>query len=342
MGVKTIAVCDTEALYVSRFLLAAQGSFQPGIKVLGATNWSSIKSLEDEVDLWLLGEPFWEETFLQRHKEQCILLSGDFIPETMEEYTAILKYQAKDRILRGLFRSGCFNRLVKGERKVETGSMEVAGVYSPDGSGVQMLFSLAYAFWQAESKKVLYINLQENSGFYHLFGQKTDVHIGDLICLLRHQKSEPDLRGYIQQFGNLYMILPLWQGIQGAEITKEDIRNICRIAAKQRVCELLVIDWGMSITGFWNIFSDADTKIFMTEDNSISRAAKKQFIESMHLEEDVICGRIREFCWPGAVQEMREGDVLADELINGSYHRMIERWEGFCPEGGGDDGTFLR
>lgn len=338
MGVKTIAVCDTEALYVSRFLLAAQGCFQPGIKMLGATSWSSIKSLEDEVDLWLLGETFWEEAFLQSHKGRCILLSGDFVPETLEEYTAILKYQAKDRILRELFRSEGFSRLVKGERKTETGNMEVAGVYSPDGSSEQMLFSLAYASWQADSRRVLYINLQENSGFYHLFGQQTDVHIGDLICLLRQQQTEPDLRGYIQQFGNLMMILPLWQGIQGAEITKEDIQKICGIAAKQNLCELLVIDWGRSITGFWDIFSGSDVKILITADNSIAQAARKQFLESMHLEEDIACRRIREFCWPGALTEMREGEALTEELLNGSYHQMIERWEGFCPEGGGYGG----
>jgi hypothetical protein len=337
LGIKTIAVCDTEALYVSRFLLAVQGCFRPGIKVLGATNKSSVETLDGEVDLWLLGEPFWEEKFLERHREQCVLLSGNFVPETLAEYTTILKYQSKDQILRELFRSEVWNRMIKGERKTEAGGMETAGIYAPDGGSMQMLFSLAYAFRQAESKKVLYVNLQENSGFYHLFAQKTDAHIGDLICLLRQQKTEPDLCGYIRQFENVSVLLPLWQGMQGAEVTKEDIQQICGIAAKQRICELLVIDWGRSIPGFWDVFSACHTRILVTADNSVARAAKKQFLESMHLEAEDADGRIREFCWPKAIAETREKEALAEELINGSYRRMIESWEGFCREGGEND-----
>lgn len=323
---KAIAICDTEALFVSRFLAAVQSHLRQDIEVFGATTWESVQALEGQAGFWIFGESFWREDFLRRHRDCCVLLSSGFVAEWLDGYPVILKYQSKDKLLRGIFRSSGWKNFIGKERKIKTGSLEITSIYAPGGGNGQLLFSLAYAFWQARKQEVLYVNLQENSGLYQLFSFEEEVHLGDLVCHLRQPGAGVDIRGYWQRFGNLNMILPLQQGTQAAEITAEDINSIYRCLTRQGFCGQLVLDWGKMTAGFADVFAESGRRILVTEKNSLAQAAKRQFLENMRVSGKEGPDGIKEFCWQETPAEMRSGEALLEELLNGAYQRLAAEW----------------
>ena len=90
-------------------------------------------------------------------------------------------------------------------------TMEIIGVYSPLGRCLKTSFALALGQILAKDKAVLYLNLEEYSGFEELLGKKFPTNLSDLFYYVRQGNENliHRMNGMIQTVNNLDFIPPV-------------------------------------------------------------------------------------------------------------------------------------
>lgn len=79
--------------------------------------------------------------------------------------------------------------------------LEIIGVYSPIGHEMQMPFSMVLSSVLAKQRRILYINLMQNTGFLQLFDSQAEYDIGDLTLRLmkgNQQNQNSFFRAYMK------------------------------------------------------------------------------------------------------------------------------------------------
>lgn len=131
------------------------------------------------------------------------------------------------------------------------GRLEVIGVYSPIQHEMQMAFSVVLADRLAESRKVLYINLIENSGFLEMFDLPAGYDMGDIILRLRNKQFlaetflkclyELDKVHYIQPFHNLENL---------KDFSVQDYLELLKYLEESTDFEAVIFDFGEGMGQF--------------------------------------------------------------------------------------------
>ena len=125
---------------------------------------------EEEIEILLITAE-WYPLCKERITRECVIfLSEGSLPSELRIYPAVYKYQSAENILREIlyyYSEQC------GEDFCLTGTRrdnKVIGVYSPVGGSGKTVFALTLGQVLAESKNVLYLNLEECSGLAELSG----------------------------------------------------------------------------------------------------------------------------------------------------------------------------
>ena len=100
-------------------------------------------------------------------------------------------------------------------------TMEIVGVFSPLGRCLKTSFSLALGQILARERAVLYLNLEEYSGFEELLGKSFSTNLSDLFYYVRQGNENliHRMNGMIQTINNLDFIPPVRM--------PSDIRTVC-------------------------------------------------------------------------------------------------------------------
>lgn len=293
-----IAVCDTDGAYAER--LGEWISLEHGGELQVMSFCSPQCFLENfdthEPDIILLDQGFLEhvqvrELFNQQRAEEdpmkdswqkgalWIYLHGDEIPDLVHVpgLLAIEKYQPASQILREVF---FYYQQWSGRTHTETeGNKEMIGIYSPGHSIWQTPFALTFAHTLAQREKVLYVNLKECAGFESWFQEKYERDLLDVmyLCLSNEVNITDCINSALYTMEGIHYIPPAEDGGCLGEVTAQDYIKFVQLLEKNSGYDVIVLDFGMMIPGFYQILDLCNRVYITTEHGELHEGPLQQF-----------------------------------------------------------------
>lgn len=202
---------------------------------------------EAEIEILLISAEWYEVCKDLINQECVILLSEGSLPGELERYPAVYKYQSVENILREVM---YYYSEQDAEEEYLTGihrENRVIGVYSPSGGVEKNEFALTLGQILAENQNVLYLNLEENSGFSE-FLSGNHWNISDLIYFLRQQKNNTPflyrLNSMVQKMDQMDYVPPCESYGDFRQITVEEWQRLLYLIRTQGNYDSIILDLG--------------------------------------------------------------------------------------------------
>lgn len=298
-----IAVCDADGSYGER--LGEWISLQKGEQIQAVFFSSPERFLEyhsnRKQDIVLLGKGFinnpqiCEEVMRQdKAAEKGNILwmylrdtdGKGQIAEHIRELPAIDRYQPASQILRKIFSVYQeWGDVVPGGAG---GEKEIIGIYSPDHSIWQAPFTLTFAQGLAQKERVLYINFQECAGFRFWFREEYDKDLLDVmyLCLNSGGNIAHCISSALYTTEGVDYIPPAKDGGCLGEISAQDYQKFVRLLAENSGYDVLLLDFGMMIPGFFRLLGACRRVYIVTEPGEMQKAPLQQFQQMVKRQED--------------------------------------------------------
>lgn len=209
MKKQKIAICDQDVEYTRQLVNYIAAKEKDSFEVTGFSDESLYRKNDENFDLLL-----YEETFFQNKEEagrakKAICLSNGEISTEQENMRVLFKYQPADRILREIHAGIGKVAGSMDTKSIWRGEKQIFAVYSPWNHRLRTPFALTAAEQLSAGKKVLYLNFSICNGFCKSMGLEPDVDMGDLFYLLREDEEAllAKLKSGIYPLGS-YQIIP--------------------------------------------------------------------------------------------------------------------------------------
>lgn len=306
-----IAVCDTDQAYAER--LGEWISLESEEKLCGVS-YSSLECYKEGLhsqnpDIVLLGERFLEypqiqEELSKRNKKEegemelgplwMYLSEEGQVPPCAQALPAVEKYQPASAILRKIF----YHYQNWGEKREQepVAEREIIGIYSPGHSIWQTPFALTFAQALGQKEKVLYVNLKECAGFSGWFQEEYEKDLLDVmyLCLTNEVNVSECVNSALYTMEGIHYIPPAEDGGCLGEISSQDYLNFVRLLAGKSGYDVILLDFGMMIPGFYRILEECSRIYITTEPGEYQEAPLLQFQqmtarqENMKLEKKLV------------------------------------------------------
>ena len=208
------AVCDLEVDYAFNFMDYLNQKRNLPFEIQAFTTAESLLAYgkENHIELLLISDKAMRKEIREIGIGKIIILSEGVHPPELDQYSSVYKYQSSADVIREVM--ACY-----GEEKALNPvafpalkkTMEIVGVFSPLGRCLKTSFSLALGQILARERAVLYLNLEEYSGFEELLGKSFSTNLSDLFYYVRQGNENliHRMNGMIQTINNLDFIPPV-------------------------------------------------------------------------------------------------------------------------------------
>lgn len=261
------AVCDLEVDYAFNFMDYLNQKKNLPFEIQAFTTAESLLAYgkENHIELLLISDKAMRKEIRELGIGKIIILSEGVHPPELDQYSSVYKYQSSSNVIREVM--ACY-----GEEKalnpvvfpVLKKTMEIIGVYSPLGRCLKTSFALALGQILAKDKAVLYLNLEEYSGFEELFGKKFPTNLSDLFYYVRQGNENliHRMNGMIQTVNNLDFVPPVRAPSDIRTVCWEDWERLLQEITLHSSYEVLVLDIGSGIDENFQLL-DLCEKIYM-------------------------------------------------------------------------------
>jgi cellulose biosynthesis protein BcsQ len=155
----------------------------------------------------------------------------------------------------------------------------IIGVYSPIKRSLKTSFCLTLGQILAKERAVLYINMEEYSGFSTIFQKEYKADLSDVIYYIRQDKSNilVKLEGIVDSVNNLDYIPPATSPMDIREVSKEDWQRLIHEINANSKYETIIIDFGDGVDGLIELLSECSQIYMPILEDYLSAAKIEQF-----------------------------------------------------------------
>lgn len=239
-------IADSEASYADAFReyvnLKKSHLFQVRMCTVPEQLEKALSSEEIEI---LLISAKWYETMKNFIRNECVIfLSEGSLPKELGRYPAVYKYQSVENILREIMyyyseqdEEEYYTQVSKDNR--------VIGVYSPQEGVRKNKFALTLGQILAEDRNVLYLNLEECSGFSEIL-DGSHWNLSDLVYYIRQNKTSflYRLNSMVRKLDRLDYIPPCESYTDFCQITVEEWQRLLHLIRTQSSYDFIILDFG--------------------------------------------------------------------------------------------------
>lgn len=278
---RVIAVCDKEASYA--YSLAEYFNNKNSIFFSEAfTTQESVLeyATENYIDILFITDKINIDFINKRNVGMILLLSEQEAVHAIRNYPTIYKYQSAENILKNIM--NYYAEKEDDPLSILNKNCTVIGVYSPVKRSLKTSFCLAFGQILAKEKRVLYINMEEYSGFSTLFQKEYRADLSDIIYYLRQDKGNilVKLEGIVDSVNNLDYIPPVVSPLDIQEIKKEDWQRLLHEISANSKYETIILDFGDGVDGLLDLLSEC-SQIYMPMREDYMSAAKIEQFEKL-------------------------------------------------------------
>ena len=300
MKKNTIAVCDSEAGYAGTLAEYLNNRKKLPFHAEAFTDPDKFCQYAgiNHPEFLLIAEENFSSQVQALQIPYTILLSSDREPEHVEQ-KCIYKYQSAESLIREVMaycQESVFPDAIYGHKK----KIQLIGIYSPLGRCGKTLFALTAGQIWGESRNVLYLNMEDYSGWKDFSEEDTSQNLSALFYHLRQGKIFPPLTGLVHSWGNLDYIPPVSSFEDLRNISYREWTDLFTHLEKESSYQLLVLDIGNGIDQLFSIL-DLCTQIYMPVlDDWVSKEKLEQFKKIAFSLSDTLGSKIQELRLPFA------------------------------------------
>ena len=206
------------------------------------------------------------------------VLSGEVSGESFSGCRMIYKYQSAEKLLKEVM---CL--YAESDKKIFPGSAysedtKLIGVYSPVKRSLKTSFAMTLGQILSEKERVLYINLEEYSGFNNLMKTSYVTDMSDLMYYISLKKPNFiwKLASIVQSVGGLDYIPPA--------LSPVDIKSISHDMWREFFEQLMlcgygkvILDLGESVDGLYDLLRKCSVIYTPVRDDAVSYAKLEQY-----------------------------------------------------------------
>ena len=279
------AVCDLEEAYAVRLTEYMNERRNTPFEVQAFTSLESLAAFagENHIELLLISTEAMSDAVRKLDVERIVILSEGEPIDLAREEPCVYKYQSSDGLLAEVMnyyaKTAPAHRLLPGAQP----EIDILGVYSPIGRVGKTSFALTLGEILAEKKKVLYLNLEDYSGFEALFASNYRSDLSDLVYFARQKEGNLvyRLNGLIQTFQNLDYIPPAFSPCDLRDVGCEEWLELIREIAACGEYQILLLDMGSQLEDWFQLLRQC-RKIYMPVlEDPVSRAKLLQFEKNL-------------------------------------------------------------
>ncbi|MCI9081663.1 MAG: hypothetical protein HFI70_04975 [Lachnospiraceae bacterium] len=344
-----IAVCDTDTAYGER--LGEWISLENEDKFSGVfySAWEYFKeSLSSQIpDIVLLSKDFLEypqmremllrqrdtdEQDIQNAEEKpfWLYLKGEEqAPSCARDLPAVQKYQSASQIVREIF--SYYQSWGKGRQSETVAEKEIIGIYSPGHSIWQTPFALTFAQALGQKEKVLYVNLQECAGFSGWFEEEYEKDLLDVmyLCLTNEVNVSDCVNSALYTMEGIHYIPPAEDSGCLGEISSQDYLAFVKLLAAKSGYDVILLDFGMMIPGFYRILGTCSKVYIATEPGEMHQAPLLQFKQITARQEDIqLENKLVYLSLPAVHQNIYQGSAKIQQWLWGTMGDFSRRLAG--------------
>lgn len=243
----------------------------------------SMEELEEaQADLALIGQSFWmrEEERLAKNKNWIFLDEKG----TNAQARHVQPYQPADLLLQEISELVIANGMQIPIVTAQS-STQVVAVMSPHGYDLQTGFALVYSLIRAQSKRVLYLNLQYYCGFFDTY--KKDI--GDLFYMLRKNSAfEPAVFTELAiSVGNLDIIPPVGVQLDLEDLTPEDLGTLICELQRLGIYDLVVFDLPVRPGFYRELYLHSNSIYSLQKEGEVYDQAQIRLLDDLEVGEEI-------------------------------------------------------
>lgn len=331
-----IAFLDEEKAYLEQlqgYLVQKKESF---FQISAYTKAEAfLKALKEgaSYDAAVMTEHFWDKLDKGVFCGKKILLREGDLKESMKESLSVSKYQPAEKLLKQVSamlwqeEGGLDGRIPK--------AAELIGIYSPVRHEGQILFGMTMARVLGESRKTLYVNLMEHSGFGRLTGTEISEDIGDLLCGMMKKEYDftAELRRACGTYRNFDYISPASNPEHLSELSEALFGQLILALKNRSGYDAVIIDFGRLFLGFAKMLPVFSSFYCLGKEGMANRYRMEEFFDYLAKEDGREEQRMNRITLPERLFVSEDAGLL-DGSLYGSLGDYIRR----CLYGGAEIG----
>lgn len=281
MAKRVMAVYDVDPLYGERFAEFVNRKEQVPFSVMAFTALEQLKAYaaDHEIELLLINSSVTREEIEKLGAARVVRLTGGEVIPLEEQYPSVYKYQAADSILREVMDCYCADPEEPGFTTLSKKS-RVIGIYSPVNRCLKTSLALTMGQLLARDLKVLYLNLEDCSGFGHLIGEEYKGGLSDLLYYYSQDGySWVRLGSVIYTWGDLDYIPPVQYPEDLSQVTAQTMADLIGRIAKESSYEAIILDLGQFGKKAAEVLEICDAVYMPVKDDCLSIAKVEEFEE---------------------------------------------------------------
>ena len=208
---KIFAICDTDRLYVKNLIQYINSRQNIPLKLQAFTSTELLKQYAEQngIELLLISAEAMDEEIAGLDIGKIVVLTEDGAIG-LKGFPSVNRYQASGNLVQEVMQYYEEGNLAVAYTAAKLASTRLIGIYSPVKRCGKTALSLALGEAYARSRKVLYINLEDFSGFRSLLEREYRMNISDLLYFYREEKQGMSARieEVAEKLGELYYLPP--------------------------------------------------------------------------------------------------------------------------------------
>lgn len=278
---RIMAVYDVEPHYAERFADFANQKGKVPFSVVAFTTTEHLREYAKNrsIEILLISNGVSKEVIKGIPAEQIVVLADGEVVQIPDEYPSVYKYQSTDNIIREVLGHYCEKPM--GEGFVLLGARaKILGVYSPIGRCLKTSFAWTMGQQIAKNSKVLFISLEEYSGFSKLIDRDCQSDLSDVFYFYRQGNCNFfRLSSMIYTWGNLDYIPPVRYPEDLSQITGEGVIELLRCLEVESNYEVIILDMGHMGKHAVEIMDVCEVVYMPVKEDCISAAKLEAFEE---------------------------------------------------------------
>lgn len=285
------AVCDMEEAYAYNFMeyLNHKKSIPFEIQAFTSAEHLLHFARECPIEILLISDKAMCPEIQELEISQIIILSEGVHHPDLDQYPSVYKYQSSDAVIREVM--SCYGEEKKAHEPMAAWkrSMEIIGIYSPLGRVLKTSLALTLGQLMARDKAVLYLNMEEYSGFEYWMDQVFERNLSDLIYYVRQANTSVihKLGGMVQTVNNLDFIPPVLSPEDIRGVTYEEWSQLLDAIYLQSSYEIVILDLGDGVNELFRILERCNRIYMPVRKDRISQGKIQQFENLLRLWDQV-------------------------------------------------------
>ncbi len=242
-----LAVCDTESGYACNFAEYMNRRKRLPFEAEAFTDVERLREYagENPLEILMIAEADMDASVEEIPAEKLIILSEDKKKER-GNHRCIYKYQSVECIVREVMEYCAQTQMFSAACSAAEAKMQIIGVYSPAGRCGKTMFALTAGQILAQDREVLYVSMEDYSGFEELFERSYEKNLGDMVYAMRSGKINPvwKLESMTEKMGKLSYLPPAQSPEDVRNIKFQEWMKIFQTVRESRKYEVLILDIG--------------------------------------------------------------------------------------------------